>query len=178
MSLPLVNDRRLGVGVKPPSNAALGGTILPVAAHLISRLSCMLPPVVLSGAGSPLPFSHEVLVGRPASFSINAVRMQRHPTLSEAVQTADQHRVLSALPLKPPTSRIQSNKHGHREPWEGLKLIRRSSGALSQEVHSAGYDCYVPLLCGGDGRRSHLAEGGGSVRVSSFQRARSPTRCT
>jgi len=39
-------------------------------------------------------------------------------------------------------------------PWEGLKLIRRSSGALSQEVHSAGYDCYVPLLCGGDGRRS------------------------
>jgi hypothetical protein len=28
----------------------------------------MLPSVVLSGAGSPLPFSHEVLVGRPASF--------------------------------------------------------------------------------------------------------------
>jgi hypothetical protein len=79
MSLPLINDRRLGVGVKPPSNAALGGTILPVAAHLILRLSCMLPPVVLSGAGSPLPFSHEVLVGRPASFSHDAVRMQRHP---------------------------------------------------------------------------------------------------
>jgi hypothetical protein len=30
--------------------------------------------------------------------------------------------------------------------WDDLKLIRRSSGALSQEVHSAGYDCYVPLL--------------------------------
>src|ERR1700712_6116618 len=99
----------------------------------------MLPPVVLSGAGSPLPFSHEVLVGRPASFSINAVCMQRHPTLSEAAQTADQHRVLSALPLKPPTSRIQSNKHGHRADQladDALSRPRFSmNGGLAAQLH-------------------------------------------
>src|ERR1700735_3757190 len=31
-----------------------------------SRLSCMSPPVMLRVAGSPLPFSHVVLVGRSA----------------------------------------------------------------------------------------------------------------
>src|ERR1700723_3512087 len=65
MSLPLVNDRRLGIGVNhhrmrhseynPPSRRP---------PH--SRLSCMSPPVMLRVAGSPLPFSHVVLVGRSA----------------------------------------------------------------------------------------------------------------
>ena len=62
--------------------------------------------------------------------------------------------------------------------WDDPKLIRRSSGALSQEVHSAGCDCYVPLLCGGDGLRSHLVEGGGGVRVLSCQHAPSSTMCS
>jgi hypothetical protein len=119
--IALVNDRRLGIGVKHPSYATLGGAILPVVAHLLYRLSCMLPSVVLTGAGSPLPFSHEVLVGRPALSVTAPCACNDIPDPSEAAQTADQHRVLSALPLIPPTSRIQSNKHCHRRALGRLK---------------------------------------------------------
>ena len=106
MSLPLVNDRRLGIGVKhhrmrhseynPPSSRP---------PH--SRLSCMSPPVMLRVAGSPLPFSHVVLVGRSALSVFMLCTCNDIPTLQEAAETADQHRVLSLLPLKPPSSRIQ-----------------------------------------------------------------------
>ena len=117
MSLPLINDRRLGVGVKSPSYAALGGSSLPVAAHLISRLSCMMPSVVLSGAGSPLPFFPRGF-GREAS--IFQSQRRAHATTSQTPQRQHRQqtsiRVLFVLPLKPPTSRIQDNKQTATEP--------------------------------------------------------------
>src|SRR5277367_3118222 len=70
----------------------------------------MLPSVVLTGAGSPLPFSHEVLVGRSALSVTAPCACNDIPDPSEAAQTADQYRVLSVLPLILPTSRIQDNK--------------------------------------------------------------------
>jgi hypothetical protein len=44
------------------------------------------------------------------------------PDRSEAAQTADQHRVLFALPLIPPTSRIQSNKQTWPSSGPGMTL--------------------------------------------------------
>ena len=113
MSLPLVNDRRLGIGVKhhrmryseqEPSQSS--PTSLQIELHVASYCadSCWF-----AFAFFPTWF----LVGRSALSVLMQCTCNDIPHPPEAAQTADQYRVLSMLPMKPPTSRIQENNNGN-----------------------------------------------------------------
>ena len=98
----------------------------------------------------PLPFSHVVLVGRPAGLGNQCNACARTSQPHEAVQTADQHRVLFVLLMKPTTVLIQRYKQTKR--WQCYHspncLFTRSALAdqLLSRLFSATSHCDTPIM--------------------------------